>query len=337
MSAPEQTSIVPLGPTFDDFGQRIRPERSERLELAKRILSFGVGFLDAALGGVFPRDMILLGAKTGLGKTTLASIIAETNAEKGKRVHYFALEAEDKEIERRIKFRVLSQLIAEMKKISIQHIGRINYLDWYAGKLEAITGKYEADADELLAKRYGTLRTFYPRGDFTADDLVKAFLAIQDETDLIILDHIHMVDYDDANENRGIKAIVKKLRDVALDVGKPVVVVAHLRKTDRRSKYIVPDLDDFHGTSDLVKLVTKAVIIAPAHDQETGHGHLWNTYIHPAKCRSEGSRTRYIGLVPFNVRTGRYESAFELGRGINNGEEFELLKDEKTPSWAKKE
>jgi replicative DNA helicase len=333
VTAPAQTTIAPLGPTFDDFGDRIKPERAERLELASRILSFGVDFLDAALGGVFPRDMVLLGAKTGLGKTTLASIIAETNAEKGKRVHYFALEAEDKEIERRIKFRVLSQLVFKLGKAG-PHIGRINYLDWYAGKLEPITGMYEAHADDLLTKKYGTLKTFYPRGDFTADDLVKAFLSIQDETDLIILDHIHMVDYDDANENRGIKAIVKKLRDVALDVGKPVVVVAHLRKTDRRSKYIVPDLDDFHGTSDLVKLVTKAVIIAPAYDQVSDHGHLWNTYIHPAKCRSEGSRTKYIGLVAFNVRTGRYEPEFEIGRATNNDEQFEHVPNDKIPSWA---
>lgn len=329
----EQTPIVPLGPSFDDFGDRIKTERVERLELAKQILSFGVEFLDVALGGVFPRDMILLGAKTGIGKTTLASIIAETNAERGKRVHYFALECEPKEIERRIKFRVLSQLTFKMAKAGIP-VGRINYLDWYAGKLEPITGKYEAEADALLTKRYGTLKTFYPRGDFTSDDLVKAFLSIQDDTDLIILDHIHMVDYDDANENRGIKAIVKKLRDVALDVGKPVVVVAHLRKSDRRNKYIVPDLDDFHGTSDLVKLVTKAVIIAPAHDQTTEHSHVWPTYVHPAKCRSEGSRTRFIGLVPFNVRTGRYEAAFELGRAINHGEEFEFIADGKYPAWA---
>lgn len=330
MSAPEQSPLVPLAPSFDEFGERIREERTERLSLAKQILSFGVDFLDMALGGVFPRDLVLLGAKTGLGKTTLASIIAETNVERGKRVHYFALEAEEKEIERRIKFRVLSNLAFKR----VQHPGRINYLDWYAGKLEPITGAWEGEADRLLAQRYANLRTFYPRGDFGADDLVKAFLSIQDQTDLIILDHVHMVEYDDVNENRGIKMIIKKLRDVALEVGKPVVVVAHLRKSERRSKYIVPDLDDFHGTSDLVKLVTKAIIIAPAHDQDTGVKHLWNTYIHPAKCRPEGSRTKYIGLVPFNVRSGRYESAFELGRAKNGGEEFDMMKQEDYPAWA---
>lgn len=334
MSAPEQTPLLQLGPTFEPYGKRMGDERAERLRLAKLRLSFGVKFLDVALGGIAARDMILLGAKTGLGKTTLASIIAETNAEKGKRVHYFALECEDKEIERHVKFRILSQMVwqhAAHRPVA----GRVNYLDWYNGELDPITGPWEQAADEALAKKYQTLKTYYRVRDFTAEDMEKAILAIQDDTDLVILDHLHMVDYDDANENRGVKNIVKKLRDSALEVGKPVVVVAHLRKSDRRSKFLIPDIDDFHGTSDISKIVTKAIIIAPAHDQETNSPHLWNTYIHPAKCRLDGTRARYVGLVPFNARTGRYDEPFDLGRMVDHGERFEFLDASKYPAWAR--
>jgi RecA-family ATPase len=255
MSAPKQEPILELGPTFGDFGERIRGERSERLQLAKGILRFGVRFLDQALGGIFPRDNVLLGAMTGAGKTTLASVIAETNVEAGRRVHYFALEAEDKEIERRIKFRILSRL-AHMRFASHILPGRLNYLDWYAGKLDDLLGKWEGEADTLLSERYKTLFTYYRIRDFTAEDLEKSFLAIQEQTDLIILDHLHMVDYDDPSENRGVKTIVKRLRDVALEVGKPTVTVAHLRKSDNRSRKILPSLDDFHGTSDITKICT---------------------------------------------------------------------------------
>src|SRR5690348_4241502 len=121
-----QDPIPPLGATFDNFGGRIKGERVERLEMAKRRLSFGVKFLDDALGGIAQKDIVLLGAKTGIGKTTMASIIAESNAEKGRHVHYFALEAEDREIERRIKFRILSRL-AYQRSVSKFKQGRINY------------------------------------------------------------------------------------------------------------------------------------------------------------------------------------------------------------------
>jgi hypothetical protein len=333
MSAPTQEPIVDLGPSFGTFGDRIKGERAERLQLATRVLSFGVKFLDVALGGIMARDMVLLGAVTGAGKTTLASVIAETNVERGKRVHYFALEAEHGEIERRIKFRVLASL-AKMRFAATLKPGRLNYLDWYNGKLEGLLGPWEGEADRLLAERYKTLHTYYRTRDFNADDLEKAFLAIQDQTDLIILDHLHMVDYDDPSENRGVKAIVKRLRDVALEVGKPTVVVAHLRKSDNRSKRILPTLDDFHGTSDITKICTKAILLAPAFDQENPSPHLWPTYMHPAKCRQEGSRTRFVGSLSFNVHRGRYDDEFELGKFERGGEEFARLGDNDYPSWA---
>lgn len=333
--SPEQTPIVTLGPTFKPYGDRIKGERERRLADAQKTLSFGVRFLDAVLGGIFLRDNVLIGADSGAGKTTLASVIAETNAEKGKHVHYFALEAEEGEIERRIKFRVLSQLVHK-HSVARLHAGRFNYLDWYDGKLDGFTGKWEGEADRLLSERYKTLHTYYRVRDFTAEDLEKTFLAIQDQTDLIILDHLHMVDYDDESEARGVRQIVKRLRDTALEVGKPVVIVAHLRKRDGRSKAIVPSKEDFHGTSDIYKVSTKAILMAPAFDQENPSPHLWQTYIHPAKCRPEGSRTRYLGLVPFNVQTGRYENDFDVGPYQYGMDKFTFLSrdDKRYPAWA---
>ncbi len=52
----------------------------------------------------------MLGAKTGIGKTALATITALHNCQQGKRVHYFALEAEEREIERRMKFQIIADL-----------------------------------------------------------------------------------------------------------------------------------------------------------------------------------------------------------------------------------
>jgi hypothetical protein len=329
----EKDPFAPLGPEFKDYGTHIKGEREERLNLAGKTLSFGVKFLDQCLGGIFPRDNVLLGARTGAGKTTLGSVIAESNVEAGKCVHYFALEAEDKEIERRIKFRVLANL-ARMRGVAHYAPGRINYLDWYAGRLDDIMKPWEGEADRLLSERYKTLKTYYRFGDFDAATLERTFLSIQDETDLIILDHLHMVDSDDPSENRGMKTIVKRLRDVALEVGKPTVVIAHLRKTDPRRALIVPDLDDFHGTSDIVKICTKAVVMAPAYDQETTSPHLWATYIHPAKCRQDGSRARFIGLLNFNVHRGRYEDAYELGSFARGADKFEELGPTQYPSWA---
>src|SRR5207302_723892 len=88
-------------------------EREERIEEGERLLTFGVEFLDLMLGGIALFDLILIGAKTNRGKTELATIIATMNAARGKRVHYIALEAEDIEIERRTKYKLLAKLVNE--------------------------------------------------------------------------------------------------------------------------------------------------------------------------------------------------------------------------------
>lgn len=317
---------------FKSFADRIKNEREERVGLSKRILTFGVHFLDVALGGIFPNDLIILGAKTGAGKTALASRIAVANALNGKRVHYFALEAEQNEIERRYKFMALSD---QIRILDGPAYVRMNYLDWYAGKLEDICARHERRVSEFLANNLKTLFTYYRTSDFYAENFERMTLAIQDQTDLVILDHLHYVDSEDPNENRGYKLIVKKVRDVALSCGKPVIVVAHVRKGDRRNPQLVPTLEDFHGTSDVPKIATKAVMLAPAFDQPSEKSYLWPTYITPAKCRFDGTRTRYTGLVTFDVRSGNYDDFFDLGMLKSGGTEWESCDNDKLPVWAK--
>ena len=70
---------------------------------------------------------------------------------------------------------------------------------------------------------------------------------------------------DDPNENRAVKNIVKRIRDVSLAIGVPVIVVAHLRKKDRIPRPLAPDLDDFHGASDITKI---AIALAEQRHRE---------------------------------------------------------------------
>lgn len=317
---------------FRSAGERLENERQGRLQNTGRILSFGVAYLDKALGGIFPNDLILLGARTGIGKTALASHIAFTNVKAGKRVHYFALEAEPLEIERRLKFKTLGDLLYERQ---INGRDKFNYLDWYLGKCDWLVGSLENEADELLRRHFHTLYTLYRVRDFTVTDFEKRILAVQNDTDLVVLDHLHYVDTEESDENRGYKQIVKRIRDCALDIGKPVIVVAHVRKADRKQKALVPELDDFHGTSDVPKIATKAIMIAHAYDRPTGKTHLWNTYFTTPKCRTDGSRTRFSALITYNASKHEYVEEFVLGRLSVAGDEWHPVEPHETPHWAR--
>jgi replicative DNA helicase len=311
---------------------RIQGESSERITMRGEMLTFGVRYLDDALGGIVRRDLIMVGARTGAGKTQLATISALANCRAGRRVHYFALEAEDREIERRIKY----QIVAREYYHRLNHGKRIRYLDWYQGRLEDELGQYselaEAEMRDSVAKN---LHTYYRVDSFTSADFAEQLAKIATETDLVILDHLHYVDHaEDENENKGYKRIVKQIRDSALRLGKPVIVVAHVRKADRKFVGLVPDVEDFHGSSDIGKIATKAITIAPDFEAQTGDPSLWSTFIHVAKCRQDNAVTRYVARCNFNTRTDSYQKGYTLGRLIDGGREYKELAEAETPAWA---
>jgi len=315
---------------FVTSAERLSGEREDRIACGPKALSFGVQFLDDAIGGILPKDLILLGAKTGVGKTALATMLALHNVQHGKRVHYFALEAEEIEIERRMKFQVLAT-----EYYRAGNTRPLRYLDWYMGRLDSITARFEEEAEERLRTQLKNLLTFYRFKSFTSDDFVERLEVIKSQTDLVILDHLHYMDNDDENENRGYKHTVKQIRDSALESGRPIVVVAHVRKGDRRYETLVPGVEDFHGSSDISKIATKAIMLAPAYDRQNGRAHLLSTYMQVAKCRLDNSVTRYVALVTFNAQKNAYEDDYFLGRLINGGREFKYLTGDEMPVWSR--
>jgi DnaB-like helicase C terminal domain len=316
------------------FRDRVTDERIQRISQSSECLSFGVKFLDECLGGIYSNDLIIYGAKTGIGKTQLATITAMANASAGKRVHFFALEAEANEIERRIKYQILAEAFFKHLKKDFPTV-HLNYMDWYYGKLDQSLGKVEPEIDAMMKDLYPNLWTFYRTGDFTVQDFEKQILAIQDQTDLVIVDHLHYFDFEDDNENRAMKATVKKIRDLALLIGKPVILIAHMRKSDRRAKQVVPGADEFHGSSDITKIATKVVTLAPCLESE-GRGNRWPTYIRAVKCRVDGARTKYVGLTSFNADTNTYERKYYLGKLNPSEEAYQAVEaEENLPYWAK--
>ena len=331
MSEPKELTFD-FGINFQSSADRIKGESVERVERGKHEILYHHGFLDDLLRGISQNDLIVLGAETGAGKTEFSRAIAASNARANKRVYYFALEAEEREIERRTKFQILIEQVAKGR---IPDWERINYPDWYRGKLEDIFGEYNDEAERRFALEYRNLFTYYRGSKFDHEDIKRLFLAIQSDADLIILDHLHYVDIEDENENRGFKKTVKMIRDVALGIGKPVLLVVHLRKRDIRSKAIVPDIEMVHGSSDIAKICTRAIMLAPARSRPHPRTHLSNTFFYVPKDRVGGA-TGLVALCAFDRGLRKYHDNYELGRMSPDGTAFEPLTREQMPRWAKR-
>lgn len=309
--------------TFDEVNQR--------KNLRNGILKFGIKYLDDAMAGILKNDLILIGAGSGAGKTQTCCNIAKANIEQGKKVHYIALEAEYLEIERRIKYQLFAKSF-----FSDHERPRgvdISFQNWMLGDFIDSCVVHEAAAARDFMQKYETLFTFYKANKFDISDLICTVMECADETDLIILDHVHYMDFDDnENENLAIKKIAKTARDLALEQGKPIILVSHMRKSDRHSLTFAPGLEEFHGSSDLYKIATKAVTIGPGAMSSDGK---IETYFRIVKNRFEGSVTRYLGKCLYNSKEGNYDRNYEVGDAYQNRDAgFKQLDRSIYPKWG---
>ncbi len=320
--------------TFGTMPARIVGEREDRLLLAARALQYHNTYLDDCLRAILPHDLVLIGAPTGMGKTDLALSIAMQNAMKERPTAYFALEAEPLELERRTKFAWLSSAIHAR---SMPYRTEFNFPDWLLGNCEHIVpDELERECAEWFLSHLGALWTFYRGDKFDQHDLRKRILEIHRLVDLIIVDHLHYVDIEDngGGDAHGLLETMKTIRDVSLRIGKPVILVAHLRKRDERLKKIVPSIDDFHGSSNITKICTQAITIERAHKVQAPKWWLSPTYISVLKDRRAGAPP-YVALQFFDRRTRTYEHDYVLGRLLKGNTDWEPVKPGDQPSWAR--
>lgn len=342
-----------LSVRYQDAFTRACEERAERVEQSGTTLTYGVSYLNEATGGISKNELVVIGAKTGVGKTQLVTQIAASNALRGVRVALFALEAEKYEIERRIKFGLLSRRYRlAVSSGEIADPKPIDYRSWRQGRYEDVMGPWDGVVNQMIATQYKTLSTIYRSGgEYSMRELERDILRIAPTTDLIIVDHLHYIDTEGENENHEVTQIMKTLRDLALVLGKPIILVAHMRKTlgGRKNAPLVPDVEDFHGSGNIIKIATTAIILAPCfaiefgsirpdsfYDDPTIRQHvtetLWPTYVRIAKFRLDGAITRHCAVSFFDSALGSYRPEYAVGRLVSGDCHWEPEKFR--PYWA---
>lgn len=305
----------------------------ENFSRSKRTIPFNISFLDKAFMGISPNDLIVMAAPPGAGKTELSSYIALKAALSGKSVYFFALEADRAEIESRNIYRMAAhRYFNDPKRPYFQ----IDYEKFYYGTFDERFIDYIGKAAFDYLESAKTLYTVYRQDeDFTIKHYQEYIESIRGTADLIVLDHLNYFDTPGDNENRELTVIVKKMRDLVLLSGVPVLLVVHLRKRDKRNDDLIPSIEQIHGTSNITKIATKIFTIARKEDPESLNDRELQTYIRIGKYRVFGAKTMYSAISLYNLEKNIYEKEFLLGRLINGGTEFEAITEpNKIPMWA---
>ena len=257
-----------LDKLFDDFNS------------SAPVGEYGVRFLDDKLEGINKGEVILIGADSGIGKSTLASQIAKKNTENGIKTALFSIENQSgdykrKEIWRKYKVKAKDWDLTFRKFNKLVYC-RLVDIDIY----QESKNEVEKEMKDLYLVEFTENLFTLTELQIGIKDAVK-----QHGCKLVIFDHIDYLDEDEQElvydkeiggnkiinkkqDNKTfLKRTMKSLRDIQRGYDDiPIVVFSQLRKNND-SKMIIPSLDEFYGSGDKVKIATTVIVLSPDYEK----------------------------------------------------------------------
>lgn len=219
-------------------------------------LPTGLKDLDEKLDGLQNGDLIIIGGRPSMGKTSLAAQIADDNALAGKSVLVFSLEMS----------------AAQWVQRSISRLGRID-----SHKLRS--GKLDGDAFERISSTIGRLHhrklVIDDRATVTVDRMRSRARRVKRKhgLDLIVIDYLQLMNADAGdNRNEQISNMTRALKLLARELEVPVVLLSQLsRKCEERSdkRPVMSDLRDsgsIEQDADVIVFVYRDEVYNPNSD-----------------------------------------------------------------------
>lgn len=305
--------------------------------LTENNLNFGIGYLDDACT-ILKNDLIIIASYTGIGKSELGSIIAMKNAKDKKNVYYFGLEAFRFEIEARNIYRMAMTDWYNDNKLSYSQRARnmqMSYQLYLNGNILPGFELYFQKAKDAAVEMSEYLNTIYRVSDYTIETFENDLKKIDMEAELIIIDHLHFFDLSDGeSEYTALNKIVKKIRDLCQITEIPIILISHLRRKSSMSKAVIPSIDDLHGSSNIAKVATKIITIGPDYAHKSNEAYLFPSYMRVSKNRYNGSVTRFMGAMDYNIISSNYDYNYTLVKTNADDTKVEKVDTNKIPGWC---
>lgn len=296
---------------------------SRQLEYWKRnykVGIFGISYLDKELGGIAKSDLILIGARSGAGKSTIANNIFEVNCKEGYNCALFSLENFNDDL-------YSHDVMIEYKNIT--HNYSIIPREWQMNEFQI---DYDAldKAEDIVEKRYAGKYIVNRQLGYTKERLKEDMIkACKEGKELIILDHIDYVDKDNPNSDdlSFMTDLMKTIRALQDQYQVGVVALSHLRKpTNLRESVIIPNENEFIGSSNKAKEATAVVLVAP---DDVGNVKMLDdnikaTWFCVRKLRN-GGITNKCGRLFYDRRVDKYLDEYEVYAVNYAGTKVELI------------
>ncbi len=194
----------------------------------------GIGDLDRVITGLNKSDLIILGARPGMGKTSFALNIARNVALKGKTVCFFSLEMSRDQLAQRLLSNEASIPSTKLRT------GELSPEEWTR---LGIAGQHLSEMNIYVDESSG----------ITVPEM-KAKLRRMKKVDLVIIDYLGLMQSAKRTENRvqEVSDITRNLKIMAKDLKVPVITCAQLsRGTEAKGKSHRPALSDLRESGSI--------------------------------------------------------------------------------------
>ncbi|MCL2106209.1 MAG: replicative DNA helicase [Oscillospiraceae bacterium] len=215
---------------YDTLSKLTSPDREQY-----KGYTTGFSDLDEVLTGVNRSDLILIGARPAMGKTSIALRLARNIAVLGgKKVLFFTLEMTKEQV---------AQRVLSMEALVPGHKMR--------------TGEFDQNDWEKLGRAVGELSDcelwFDDSSSITANE-IKARTRRLKNVDCVVIDYLGLIQSGKRTENRvqEVSEITRQLKMMAKDLNIPVICCAQLsRGTEGRGKSHRPQLSDLRESGSI--------------------------------------------------------------------------------------
>ena len=226
----------------------------------------GIYDLDLLTDGLHAQELTIIGARPGMGKTTLALQIGENIASKGKYVAFISLEMSETQI--------INKILARRARIDSNKLrsGRdLTDEDW--NKLAEVTGLL-SDLKMEVNDRIRNIQQL---------EIYAKKLRNSNKLDLLIIDYIQLLKSTQKYPSREqeVSDISRRLKLLSLDLGIPIIALCQLNRNAENSE---PNLADLRESGSIEQDADNIIFIYCVEDNPL-------TFIKLAKQRAGSTGT----------------------------------------------
>ncbi|MFJ8856577.1 replicative DNA helicase, partial [Streptomyces sp. NPDC102437] len=298
LKGPDQTSTyAPLGDDVPEFWDQLEARMRNGTGVALTGIPTGLEDLDALTGGLQPRQLVVIGARPAIGKSTLALDIARHAAiVHGKTAAFFSLEMSRDEITQRT--------FSAEARVALHHIrsgtvspGDLQRLADHTAAIQSAPLLVDDSADlSLMEIRSRARRIKQSRG-----------------LDLLVIDYLQLMQSGGSrrpeNRQQEVSDMSRNLKLLAKELGVPVIALSQLNRGPEQRTEKKPLLSDLRESGSIEQDADVVILLhrEDAYEKESPRSGEADLIV--AKHRNGPTATITVGFQ------GHYSRFHDMGKG----------------------